>query len=488
MESNLTLLPFQQSAVEKVITKFSGKALIAYEMGLGKTAIACTVAKLYNNFPVVVVCPASLRINWKREILMWCPGVLESEICVVLNGKVNLFANNFKFYIFSYELASASNIEIASLAPSLIILDESHYIKNRTSKRSKQIVPLCRQTPRCLLLTGTPVLNRPEELWSQLEALNFHLGSFFQFAIKYCNAHRKIINRRGKTVWDTKGSSNIADLNQKLISNIMVRKLKSDSDVEIQLPDKRRQVIYLEGVGKSKVLQTLYSDCSSALKRCNGSIDGAMAMLKKLELNVGDNVLKAYSEVSALKVNAVSEIVVNTSQQVPLVVFYHHRSFGDVLSKNLGDENISFSRIDGKTSTENRQQIVDDFQSGKLQTLLLSITAASTGLTLTRAQDMIIAELPWSPGVAMQAEDRIHRIGQKNSVLIRYLLAEKTIDELMWKLMYRKSAISHGILDGKQQSDFSTATIDYSGGYWELIQSILTELKLTNNFSLEKFL
>lgn len=462
----LELFPYQVEGVRAIVKKFGGRALLADEMGLGKSAQALATAAFYKEWPLVVVCPSSLRLNWKKEALLWLPAYLsEVDICVVRKGSDKLYG---RMLIFSYEMAAKRAGEILALKPQMVVLDEAHYIKNKTAQRTKRLVPLCRAAPRCILLTGTPVLNRPIELWTQLEALNRSFGKYWEYAQKYCNL------KRGRFGWDVSGARNLPELNERLRSTVMVRRLKRD--VLTQLPPKRRVKIVVEGVGRSTELEVIRGEVRDALAKANGNMELARELLRKKTVKLSSIIFKAYSLIGAMKAeHVVSWTIDNSSSDSPLVVFAHHKLVLDAICRGLTEQGVSWVRIDGSTKLDARQDAVEKFQGGKAQVAVLSITAASTGITLTRSSDMLIAELPFGPGLAAQAEDRIHRVGQKNAALIRYMIAERTLDESLWRLINRKSEVTHAALDGHAQSSFEASAEESSGDYWIVVEETLQE-------------
>lgn len=467
----MNLYPFQAEAVNQAMGQFKCRALVALDMGLGKTPVAIEVMRRRGAWPVVVVCPASLRLNWAAEISAW----IGKQSTVIRKGTDSIDGD---IIILSYETAAKRALEIAMLKPQLVVLDESHYIKNRDTIRTRQLVPVCRRAPAVLLLTGTPVLNRPVELWTQLEALGVSFGNFFEYARKYCNA------KKTRFGWDFNGASNIPDLNKRLKSTCMIRRLKSE--VLTELPEKRRVRLNVDGVGRGAG-SGLVALCNKALKISGYSLGGAMAALMEGEnKDLMAAVFKAYSELATHKVGPATEIAVDMAGQAPIVVFGHHRTMIHGLKDGLDKAKIPAVVIDGSTNLDARQEAKEGFQAGKYQAIICSITAASTGLTLTRASNMLITELPWSPGIALQAEDRIHRITQKESVLIRYMVATKTLDEAMWKSLSRKAGVSHSVLDGYIKSEFEEADQISHGDFWAVIQAQLELLASEKNLSIEE--
>jgi SWI/SNF-related matrix-associated actin-dependent regulator 1 of chromatin subfamily A len=467
MNLPMPLRAFQEVGV-RAAWKFGGRVLIADEMGLGKTPQAIVAAFGYNEWPVIVVCPASLRYNWKREWMSWCPTLFESDICVLEKKKQ---AIGGKVIITSYEIASALSIELASLSPACVILDESHYIKNHKAQRTKRLTPLCKNARRVFLLTGTPILNRPVELWSQLMALGLtDFGDLFKFGRRYCRLHR------GRFGWDFSGSSNLLELNSRLLQSCMVRRRKDE--VLKELPPKQRVRVVVEPVHRPSP-ESIRSECENALRRSKGDVHKARSLLRKERVRLSGILFKEYSLLGQHKAPLAAEWAAeNSSLERPLVLFGHHKVMLNTCCELLSGLGISWIRIDGDTPSARRMEYVDKFQSGGAQVAVLSLTAASTGLTFTAAADMLIAELPFGPGLAAQAEDRIHRIGQQNSALIRYMIAERSLDENLWGIINRKSAIASAAIDGVEVSRFSGSEeeISLGAGIWEVIDEVLSSL------------
>ena len=462
------LRPFQRQGVADAIGKFQGRCLLGDEMGLGKTPQAIAVAEYYNAWPIIVVCPASLRWNWRREFLSWSKHVSENEIAIIESKKSPIGG---KVVIISYELAVKLDVELSSIRASMIILDESHKIKNPKAIRTKRLLAICKTTPRVLLLTGTAVLNRPIELWSQLMALRqAQFGTMWEFAKRYCNLHR------GRFGWDMNGARNLEELNNRLRRDCLIRRLKKD--VLQELPPKERRRIVVQSVNQ-KSDESIVAECSKALKRAKGVIEHARAIMRtKIELVTG-MIFKEYSFLGSHKAPMALEwILENATLERPTVVFAHHIATIAHIAAGLSQAGKSFFIIDGKTPGIDRQRYVEEFQAGKYEAALLSINAASTGLTLTRAQDMLIVELPFSPGIAVQAEDRIYRIGQKSNVTINYLISENSMDEYVWRMINKKSAIQGAVLDGEAKSQLEGSAMEESesAGYWRVVDQILHDL------------
>lgn len=194
----MDLKPFQEKILHK-IDRFNGRTLLALDMGLGKTAISLKYFDRQNE-RIIVICPASLRYNWLSESRKFKVKSKYLIINSLLEFEMYL-KNNHVNFIMSYEFASKIAQKIFDNLKYFtgIVSDESHYIKNPKSKRTKMIVPLLRNVRKCLLLTGTPILNRPIELWSQLEAINTTKhGKYWAYAKRFCNA--KLVNSAGTSL------------------------------------------------------------------------------------------------------------------------------------------------------------------------------------------------------------------------------------------------------------------------------------------------
>lgn len=470
----MQLFPYQTDALD-AIKRFNGKALLALDMGLGKTVVAIAAMSHYQQWPVVVVAPACMTWQWRKEALQHST-LTNAEIVVV--EKSNFPTVGIKLFILSYERATRYALELSILRPGMIILDESHYIKNRKAKRTKQLVPLCRASNRVLLLTGTPVLNRPEELWSQLQALNISLGDYYEFGQRYCAAKMKHVGK-GQMVWDFSGASNVAELSQILRSSCMIRKTKDE--IAHQLPEKRRSKIVVEGLPNLASIEEIRKKVFTAMDKTRDSLAAWRVVTSGSDLAA--NIFTAYKETAELKAPAAAQICAEIAESGPLVIFAHHKITIDAIIARLKAHSISGVRITGSESPAQKQAAVELFQRGEVQVAVCSLKAASTGITLTRASDMIIAEMPFSPGDALQAENRIHRIGQNAAVLIRYLVAEDTLDDVLWGMISRKDSLVGELIDSRDGSQFAGLDEQLVGGYVEVFRTIFD--KLINEWSLK---
>ncbi|XP_065683664.1 SWI/SNF-related matrix-associated actin-dependent regulator of chromatin subfamily A-like protein 1 isoform X2 [Hydra vulgaris] len=356
------LLPFQREGVVFGI-EHNGRVLIADDMGLGKTVQAIAICSYYRDkWPVLIICPFSVKMSWKQ--------------------------------------------------------DESHFLKSHNASRTKNIFPLLQASKHVILLSGTPALSRPKELFTQISALDQKLfGSFHSFRLRYCNA------KETKYGWDDNGCSNSEELSAVLSSTIMIRRMKSE--VLNQLPEKQRQII---------ILDPSFVECS---KKLQNSCQYFVTSQKKDKRTA---LLAYYEDTSSAKLNGVCEFISDKlliGQKI--IVFAHHIKMLDGIEEVVRKKNICSIRIDGSTNSKQRQILVDDFTNNKECLIaILSLTAAGTGLNISVSSCVIFAELYWNPGQLIQAEDRAYRIGQKNAVSVIYLVAKNTADDYIWPIVQEK--------------------------------------------------
>ena len=396
--------------------------LLADEMGVGKTLQAISLAYIYReSWPVLVVCPGSMKYNWKGEIQTWL-GLKDYRINIINSSRQKLSQEAY-FYIISYDLMRNVIKKMRQMTFDFVILDEAHSIKNKDSLRAKNILPIAVRAKRLIIMTGTPLLAKPYEGYPLLYALRPDIFCYFKkFAYRYCDPQPTPMGIN----WS--GTSNTKELHW-ILSCLMVRRLKSD--VLNQLPPKRRQKI--EIATNEKVIHEL--------KRTRKDVKGRKGTLE------------CYTLTSKAKIEGVlayiSDII---DAKEKFIVFAYHHEMLDALEKLCKEKRIDYMRIDGTTKQETRYQYVNYFQLNKsCQVGILSIIAASTGITLTAAHMVIFAELTWTPSIMIQAEDRVHRIGQKSEFVdIKYLYGKETLDDFILDKLQKKLTIVSTTLDDKQ--------------------------------------
>ncbi|KAK7070522.1 SWI/SNF-related matrix-associated actin-dependent regulator of chromatin subfamily A-like protein 1 [Halocaridina rubra] len=394
--------------------------MIADDMGLGKTIQALGIASYYRReWPLLIVTPSSVRYSWVTSIERWLSDINRHDIAVLNTGKD--YIENAKVVITSYDLMARRAKELLDHGFRVVIMDESHMLKSFKTARYKAASPIMKQAKRVILLSGTPALSRPSELYTQICGIDSSLfPGFHDFGIRYC---------AGKQLpwgWDFNGSSNMEELQIILEARLMIRRLKSE--VLSQLPDKQRMLVILDPVmikANTKAMKEASAHFGS------GSLRGA---------EKHGALLQFFAESAVAKLKAVCEYIKELLEsESKFIVFAHHRIMLDRLCETCEEAKARYIRIDGRTSGDARQKFVNQFQnSSDVRVAVLSITAANAGITLTAAQLVVFAEIFWNPGILIQAEDRAHRIGQQDSVSVQYLLGQGTVDDHIWPLVQSK--------------------------------------------------
>jgi SNF2 family DNA or RNA helicase len=406
--------------------KKNGRCLIADEMGIGKTIQALCIAKLYKeNWPVLIICPGSVKYCWKSEIherLL----IDNNRIQIINSSKIKIKKNNIDFYIISYDLFRNMGKIIKKLKFNFYILDESHCIKSPVAKRSKEIIPLVKKAKRVLLLTGTPLLNIPMEAYTTLEILNpQYFNNFRRFGRRFCDPKLTPFGYK----WS--GTSNTKELHA-IFELFMIRRLKKD--VLSHLPAKTRTKVKI--------------DCDEKIIKKMGLKEFDIQTLSKNKKGISR--MEMYVETGYAKLPGIKEYVNDLLEsQVKFLLFAHHVKVLDEIEKFIKKKKYKYIRIDGSTKPENRFKQSNNFQKDEnIKVALLSITSCGTGITLTAANVCVFAELIWTPSLMIQAEDRIHRIGQNHdSVDIRYLYGEHTIDDYILEILSKKKIFVSTTLD-----------------------------------------
>lgn len=455
----LDYLPYQRGGVAYALGAPEG-TLIGDEMGLGKTIQAIA---LINSDPsikkVLVICPKSLTLNWRRELTKWL--VRDMQVT-----RVAYEQSTTAITISSYEETKKYLAHLSDRKWDLVIVDEAHLIKNEKAARTKAVHQVAKSARRKLALTGTPIANRPVELFSILKlvaplAWDPNGKGFFPFGIRYCGGYK---DRFG---WNFTGATHLPELQEKLRSTCMVRRLKSE--VLTELPPKRRQMVVLEA---DECAQAVRAEVRAWEKR-----EEEMEQLKvQVELaradedpdSYTDAVTKlkaaasaAFAEISRLRhetaVAKIPQVVEHIRAALEdnsekIIVFGHHHDVIDGLMAGLRD--FKPVKLTGQTELEDRQRAVDAFQNDpSVRVFVGGIQAAGVGITLTAAAHVVFAELDWVPGNVTQAEDRAHRIGQVMSVLIQHLVLDGSLDARMAQVLIAKQAVMDKSLDLKSEPE-----------------------------------
>ena len=443
------LYPYQELCVAFLEAVEARGALVADAMGLGKTVETLAWLSLYpKRRPVMIVAPASVKRNWYREIQKWLP----DEPIQLINSSKDEFEADKNFYIINYDLIWRMEEKIYDLSISTTIFDEVTAIKESKAKRSKVAKQIGKDSKYVLGLSGTPILNRPIEFFNFLNLIKpDQFSNYFKFGLRYGNP--KSINiKGGRKSWSFPGATNLQEL-RNLLKPIMIR--RSKQQVLTELPDKRRETLYLDLPSKlTKEYRTTERDLIQQLKDFkqdpNLQKSDLLATLAALRHIVG------HAKVE----NACEFIRTFVDSGDKLVVFGHHRDVLDAIETILKQENIKFVRADGSTKNEDRQERIDIFQNNPEYQIFLATTAMGMGVTLTAASNSLFVERQWSPAMEEQMEDRLHRIGQKRGVIAWYLQVENTVDERMEKIVREKRSILEQVLDANEEEILERSVVN----------------------------
>jgi SWI/SNF-related matrix-associated actin-dependent regulator 1 of chromatin subfamily A len=402
-------------------------------MGLGKTYQSIVAALESGSERVLIICPSSLKINWKREVENFCDDVS------IINGT---YWNPSRFTIINYDILKNFHTvkergkeyedweirkELLEFNPDLIILDEAHYIKNHKSIRGKIIKDISKtfNNSRVWLLTGTPIANRPMDYYNLLSIIDSPVANnWVHYAKTYCAGMR--FKKGGKFVWVTKGASNLDELSVKTKRTILRRKKEEVLD----LPEKLITPVYLE-LQNVNGYKNVWDDYLNKRK-----IDGKKG-----------NPAKDLVEMTLLRSFIAMETVPYSIEKAEealelnkkVIIFCNFNDEMDAFLRHFGNKAVS---VRGGMTDKQKQISVDRFQEDdNCMVFVGQIKAAGVGLTLTKAEIVIMNSLDWVPGNHEQAEDRAYRIGQKETVNIYYMLIDETIDTLIWEILNNKKKV-----------------------------------------------
>ncbi|MBT6468030.1 MAG: DEAD/DEAH box helicase family protein [Thaumarchaeota archaeon] len=435
------LLNFQKEGLDFLL-KSSGNALLADEMGLGKTVQTLSyVATEKQTFPLLVIAPLVTLQNWQREIEKFLKkksrngrinDSLSPSVTLIRTGKSKELPKS-DIYVINYELLFKRYDDLSKVGIKTVVCDEVHNLRSKTTQKYKSVKKLA-ALPSVLYrigLSGTPIYNRGSEIWPIIDILKPGLlGSFKEFCEYFC-----YVNDKGKAiVLENKRTS----LRNELQKHVMLRRKKSDVLKELKDKVRYKEVIasdtdyYLEELDKiwkkleeeQKVAETEFSKSASYHRAIQS--ERQIAGVAKLPhvINFVKNIMEIEESV---------------------VVFCHHKVIHKLLHESL-QEFSPVSIIGGQSDTL-RQDQIDKFQKGESKLMIAGIRAGNVGIYLTRAKYVIFAELDWSPAIHRQAEDRLHRIGQKNTVFAYYLIGQGTLDDHVANILVDKSYEIDAIMD-----------------------------------------
>ncbi len=420
--------PFQGAGVS-YIDDTNGRTLLADQMGLGKTIQALGWINLRNPAHVVAVCPASIVPVWKNEARKW---LVEDYSIRVLHGRgreVELVTGGFvaerTLTIVGYDNVAAWRASYPEHfdGVDLVILDECHRIKNAKAKRTAAVLDFARKAKHVIATTGTPIVNRPIELWNIVNLIDPDtFSNFFKFAKRYADGHQKTVPIKGKglkQVWDFTGASNLDELQELLRSTCMIRRLKSQ--VLSELPPKQYTVVECT---PSKAAIKIENELLAGVDRSDPE-----AMAAALRAIGGDpekfekaSRMREQSGIAKVaQVRDYLDLLLETEESV--IVFAHHKKVLEAIRAHCVEAGYGVAMITGDTPPRMRETEVERFQNGEVRVFLGGVTAAGEGITLHRASTVLQTEMDWRPGIMEQADDRAHRMGQRDVVDCHYLVS-----------------------------------------------------------------
>jgi len=442
------------------------RAILADDMGLGKSRQSIVALKhLTPHGPFLVVCPASVKRNWAREIEVVAPGASTH----VIERGAELTAEH-EWVIVNYDVLEKHIATLSGIRWAGLVFDEAHYLKNHRSARSRLARQLADRAkaqagaqPAVYLLTGTPLTNRPRDLFVLLQLVGHPLGrSFLSFAKRYCAAEK---NDYG---WETRGASNIEELTVQL-HGVMLRRSKYQV---LALPPKLRTWLPVEvpkGTGvrdMRKVVELLVGEEDLA--------PGSTIDKNRLRGRLLHAVTRARQALAAAKVKSTIDLVNGAVEQGEKVIVFS--CFEEPVEQIVEAFRGSAVLLTGETPAEKRQSMVDRFQEDdRIRVFVANIIAGGVGNNLTAATQVVFNDLDWVPANHWQAEDRAYRIGQTRTVNVTYMVAADTIDDFVQSVLAKKATLVSAIVDGTAMARDLTGDV-LTGDVLDELQRALREL------------
>ena len=437
--------------------------ILADDMGLGKSIQSIIAALESGAKKILVVCPSSAKINWEREINVFC------DKTAIIEGRR---WNQAKFTIINFDILknfhtlvenkrqltpeelSTVSRDLVNAKFDLAIIDEAHYLKNNDSIRGKIMVELTVKhgIQKVWLLTGTPVANRPMDFFNLLKIIKSPLAENWKhYAVRYCDAkkfYRTLKNGQKRQIWLTDGASNLDELAAKT-KNIILRRLKTDV---LDMPDKVITPMYHRLDAKQwkdyEALWEEYLERRLVEGKKNGNLQRDLVELILLRQFIAE-----------IAIPHTIEMVENALEMGrKVIIFTSFNEEQDMLAEHFGKMAV---RHNGSMSAKEKQRSVDAFQkNAKTKVFIGNIQSAGVAITLTEATVVVFNSFSWVTGDNEQAEDRAFRIGQKNDVNVYYQLFEDTISIRMWETLKNKQTIINAILGDKKEKDETEFLID----------------------------
>jgi SWI/SNF-related matrix-associated actin-dependent regulator 1 of chromatin subfamily A len=453
-ETGKKLYEHQEDGIKFLLSR--NGCILADDMGLGKSIQSIIAALESGAKKILVVCPSSTKINWEREINVFC------DDTAIIDGKK---WNDAKFTIINFDILKnfhtlstgkkrkegepeeVLNRELANAGFDLAIIDEAHYLKNNESIRGKVMVELSTKhnIDKVWLLTGTPVANRPMDFFNLLKIIKSPIADNWKhFAVRYCDGRqffRTLKNGQRKQIWLTDGASNLEELASKT-KNIIVRRLKTEV---LDMPDKvmtpMHHMLDKKGLKNYELLWEQYTEKRKLEGKKTNELQKDLVELILLRQFIALEAIPYTIEMVENAIEMGRKVIVFTSFTEELEIITNH--FGKLAVKH-----------NGPMTTTQKQRSVDAFQTNpKVKVFVGNIKSAGVGITLTEGTVVIFNSFDWVPGNNEQAEDRAFRIGQKNDVNVYYQLFDDTISTRMWNMLNSKKDVISTIMGDKKLTD-----------------------------------
>ena len=421
-------LQHQKEAIEKLTG--SKRYILADDMGLGKTTSTIIAALETGSKKILIVCPASLKINWQREIENYT-----DRSVYICEGKK--FSTEHDFVIVNYDIIKnfhdPKNPNESLITQSnfdLVIMDEAHMISNTQAQRTKVINNFVKGIKYVWLLTGTPMTSRPMNYYNLLSIIESPVAqNWMAYAIRYCQGYQ--FRAGNRKVWNVSGASNLEELRDRTSKQVL-RRLKEDV---LDLPEKIISPIYLRL--KSKEYEEVMGEYYDWYDKNSDESSSLTVQFSKL--------MKVRKIIANEKVNQTIEIAENIIEQGKKVIIF--TNFTDTLQLIHNHFKKESVYLDGSCSKQQRQYSVDQFQENeKIKVFVGNLKAAGVGLTLTSAEVVIMNDLSFVPAEHSQAEDRAYRYGQKNNVIVYYPLFDNTIEGVIYDILNNKKQVIRTVM------------------------------------------
>lgn len=460
----ITPYPYQEEGINKAL--HFKRCIIGDEPGLGKTLQSIGVVNTANAYPMLIICPSSLKINWEREVEKFTG---KKALILNISNKATWYyllkMGMYHAVIVNYESLRSHFVwdikgdkkafrlkdvvfnEQIKVFKSVVI-DESHRVKDASTQQTKFAKGICAGKEYVILLSGTPIINRPEDLVSQLSMIDVlkEFGGKSAFLAQYAQGERK--------------ASNLPELSERLYEKCLIRRRKSD--VLKDLPPKTRIDLYVE-ISNEEEYRAAETDLKAYLQEYKKCTDSEIRRKMRMKALVQFMELRRLSGRGKVD-RAIEFISLFRTSEEKIIVFCAHHDVVDDLQKAFPNALL----ITGKQSTTDKQNSVDRFQNNPKDDLIIcTIKAAGVGYTLTASSNVLFVEFPWTEADCCQCEDRAHRISQKNSVSSYYMIGQNTIDSRLYNIIYGKKKIAMEALGDMGEIPNDEAYFD------ELVESFL---------------